>query len=73
MTAVSDCNTFAEVERDEVIVVRVPGAVKTAIRVAAEDDHGRTMSGMVVRILREWLVDRNYLPQATASKRKKKA
>jgi hypothetical protein len=73
MTGVSNCNTFAEVERDEVIVVRVPGAVKTAIRAAAEDDHGRTMSGMVVRILREWLVDRKYLPLATASKRKKKA
>jgi hypothetical protein len=60
------------VERDEVLVVRVPGPVKAALRKAAEDDHGRTMSGMVVRILREWLLDRSYLPQATAPKREKK-
>jgi hypothetical protein len=72
MTEDSGCNTISSVERDEVLVVRVPGAVKAALREAAEDDHGRTMSGMVVRILREWLLDRSYLPQANAPKREKK-
>jgi hypothetical protein len=72
MTAVSDCNTFVRVERDEVIVVRVPTALKTAIKKAAEDDHGRTMSGMVVRILGEWLTEHEYLQRTSDSKRTKR-
>lgn len=72
MTGASGCNTFESLERDEVLVVRIPEAVKTAVKEAAVDDHGRSMSGMVVRILREWLTEHDYLPRATDSKRKTK-
>jgi len=41
--------------------VRIPGDVKEAVRRAAEDDHGRSLSGMVVRILREWCAEHGYL------------
>lgn len=48
-------------ERDAMLVVRLPGEVKEAVKRAAEDDHGRSLSGMVVRILREWSVEKGYL------------
>ena len=54
------------------LVVRIPGGVKDALRNAAEDDHDRTMSGMVVRILREWLTEHEYLGQSSDSKRRKR-
>jgi hypothetical protein len=49
------------VKRDAVLNVRVPVDVKRALRKAADDDHGRSISGMVVRVLREWLGDRGYM------------
>lgn len=41
--------------------IRLPAALKKALREAALDDHGRTMSGMLVRILEEWLEAHGYL------------
>ena len=43
------------------LIVRLPEVVKIAAKRAAEDDHGRSLSGMVVRILEEWLTERGYL------------
>ena len=43
------------------LVVRLPMEVKEAVRRAGEDDHDRSLSGMVVRILREWCVENGYL------------
>ena len=40
--------------------VRVPAALKQSLRKAAEDDHGRSMSGMVTRILGEWFEAHGY-------------
>jgi hypothetical protein len=47
-------------ERDAVLNVRVPLSMKRAVQLAAEDDHGRSMSGMVVRMLSEWLAQHGY-------------
>lgn len=52
-------------KRDAVLNLRLPSDVKKAVRRAADDDHGRSASGMVVRILREWLAERDYLKTAT--------
>jgi len=49
------------VKRDAVLNVRVPQEVKTAVVRAAEADHGRSVSGMVVRILREWCVEKGFM------------
>ena len=43
--------------------VRVPADLKQSLRKAAEDDHGRSMSGMVTRILGEWLEAHGYKVQ----------
>lgn len=51
----------ASMKRDAVLNVRVPEDVKDAVRRAGEDDHGRSLSGMVVRILREWCAQKGYL------------
>ena len=48
-------------KRDVMLNVRVPHEVKNALAKAANDDHGRSMSGMVVRVLSEWLAEREYL------------
>ncbi len=40
--------------------VRVPADLKQSLRKAAKDDHGRSMSGMVTRILGEWLEAHGY-------------
>lgn len=40
--------------------VRVPADLKQSLRKAAQDDHGRSMSGMVTRILDEWLEAHGY-------------
>jgi hypothetical protein len=69
----NECNTNATVKRNAMLIVRLPDEVKNAAMRAADDDHGRSLSGMVVRILEEWLTDRGYLkarPQA-ASRRKR--
>ena len=55
------CVTYRFMERDAVLNVRLPVEVKDALRRAAEDDHGRSLSGMVVRALREWLAREGYL------------
>ena len=53
--------------------VRIPGDVKEAVRRAAEDDHGRSLSGMVVRILREWCEANGYLaPEANTEAPKRR-
>ena len=57
------------------LVVRLPVELKEAVRRAGEDDHGRSLSGMVVRILREWCVEKGYLAvdgDNKAPKRRKK-
>ena len=46
-----------------------------ACRRAAEDDHGRSLSGMVVRVLQEWLTTAGYFggddkPAQRSSKQK---
>ena len=56
-----DCDTNVVMERDAVLNIRLPAEVKAALRLAAEDDHGRSLSGMVVRVLREWLGAAGYL------------
>jgi hypothetical protein len=48
-------------QRDSVLAVRIPAEIKEAVRRAGDDDHGRSMSGMVVRILEEWVIERGYL------------
>ena len=42
--------------------IRLPADVKEAVCRAGEDDHGRSLSGMVVRILTEWCAEKGYLP-----------
>jgi hypothetical protein len=56
-------------DRDEVLNLRVPADLKEALRRAADDDHGRSMSAMAVRILREWLTAGGYI--STDGKRSK--
>jgi hypothetical protein len=48
-------------ERDAVLNLRVPSAVKIALRRAADDDHGRSVSAMATRVLSEWLIAHQYL------------
>jgi hypothetical protein len=57
-------------ERDAVLNMRLPERVKKALTVAAREDN-RTMSGMVVAILSEWLTAHAYL-KATPKKRARK-
>jgi hypothetical protein len=52
-------------KRDAVLNVRLPTDVKEALRRAAEDDYDRSVSGMVVRVMREWLEARGYLIEAS--------
>lgn len=47
-------------ERDAMLNVRVATDMKQSLQKAAEDDHGRSMSGMVTRILGEWLTAHGY-------------
>jgi hypothetical protein len=59
------CLTIGNMQRDSVLAVRIPHEVKEAVRRAGEADHGRSLSGMVVRILREWCEANGYLaPEA---------
>lgn len=57
----ADCITNSVMERDSMLNVRLPEEIKEALRRAAEDDHGRSLSGMVVRVLGEWLDTNGYL------------
>lgn len=61
-------------KRDAVLNIRLPNDVKEAVRRAGEDDHGRSVSGMVVRILTEWCVEKGYLqapPREAGAPRRK--
>ena len=67
MMDATNCVTSVSVKRDAVLNMRVPADVKRALQRAAEDDHGRSMSGMAARALREWLEEHGYLkPNAPA-------
>ena len=55
--------------REAVLNVRLSGGLKAALRQAAEDDHGRSMSGMVARILEEWLEAQGYKVQPARTTR----
>jgi len=57
-------------KRDDVLNVRVPSEVKEALRKAAEADE-RSVSVLVVRILRDWLVDHGHLARTDPPKRKR--
>lgn len=46
--------------KDAVIVVRLPGEVKAALRRAAAEDE-RTLSAEVAWVLKEWVIRRGYL------------
>ena len=48
-------------KRDAVLNIRIPDDLKEAVRRAGEDDAGRSLSGMVVKILRDWAVEQKYL------------
>lgn len=59
--------------RDSVMNVRLPERIKEAARRAAQED-GRSLSGMVTRIMREWLSEHGYLdaPEARPAKKEKR-
>jgi hypothetical protein len=60
-------------KRDAVLNIRLPVEVREAVQRAGDDDHGRSISGMVVRILEEWLTERGYLkarPQASIRRKR---
>jgi hypothetical protein len=50
--------------------VRLDADLKEALARAAADD-GRSVSSLMERILRAWLMERSYLPRAAAKARKK--
>ena len=58
------CNTYATMRKNAVLIVRLPVEVKAAAQEAAHDDHRRSLSGMTVRILEEWLGEHGYLKGA---------
>lgn len=48
-------------KRDAMLNIRLPADIKAALRKAGDDDHGRSISGMVIRILDEWLTEHDYM------------
>lgn len=64
LTNVTQNNTYVNMKRDEVLNVRVPSEVKTALKKAADADD-RSVSTMAVRILREWLTGHDFLLSGT--------
>jgi hypothetical protein len=66
------CVTMADMKRDAVLNVRLPADVKEALRRAAEDDFDRSVSGMVVRVMREWLESQGYLAGAPGDSKSRK-
>ena len=52
--------------------MRLDPEIKAAIERAAKDDD-RSVSSLVERILKEWLVRRGYLPQAPSGRARRKA
>ena len=65
MSDAADCVTRDDVKRNAVINIRLPTEVKRALQRAADDDHGRSLSGMAVRLLHEWLVEHGYIEPTT--------
>lgn len=59
-------------QRDAVLNVRIPKDVKEAVRRAGEDDDGRSISGMAVKILRLWCIEAGYLKSTAAPQPKPK-
>jgi hypothetical protein len=55
------CITNTVMKRDAMLNIRLPADMKAALRKAGDDDHGRSISGMVIRILDEWLTKHDYL------------
>jgi hypothetical protein len=68
-----ECVTNGSVTRDSVMNIRLPTPIKEAARRAAQDD-GRSLSGMVTRIMREWLSEHGYLdtPEVRSAKKEKR-
>ena len=56
-------------EKDTMLNVRVPKAVKDAAQKAADDDQ-RSVSGLVLKVLNDWLTERGYLKPSTAPRKK---
>lgn len=48
--------------KDTALSFRVPAEMKTALERAAKDDD-RSVSSLVERVLKAWLVERGYLPK----------
>lgn len=48
-------------ERDAVLIMRFPADVKSALRKAADADH-RSMSGLVLKLVSDYLASEGYLP-----------
>ncbi len=67
----SRCITNDQVDRDATLVVRLPAELKEALRKAAEADHGRSLSGLAVRALSEWL-EQNHIPRPPRRRHKSK-
>ena len=53
--------------KDDVLNLRVPGDVKQALKRAAEADE-RSVSGLALKILREWLARNALLPKGATSR-----
>lgn len=60
----------SKLKRDAVMNVRLPAPLKKALRQAASDD-SRTMSGMLVRILEEWMAEHGYLASRVLKARRR--
>jgi hypothetical protein len=60
----------AVMDRDDVLNVRIPANVKSALRDAAADDR-RTMSALLEIIVSDWLTERGYLKAARPTPKKK--
>lgn len=57
-------------ERNDVLNMRLPADLKTALKLAAADDR-RTMSGLVEVILGDWLTEKGYLKARSAKAKKR--
>jgi hypothetical protein len=67
----TECDTNSVMKRDAVLNIRLPRDVKAALQIAAEEDHGRSLSGMVVRVVSEWLEANGYSGGRTTRSQKK--
>lgn len=67
-----NCITNDYMERDATLIIRLPASLKERLRQAAEADHGRSLSGLAVRALCEWLDQHERHPTARRSIRKNK-